>query len=120
MGEKKSGLQGPVMIEAKVHLVNPDNGSTAVVTYSFPPGRAPSAEDVAKAIAEAGNAGKKHGMAPMGPSTFFNAVLVKRKTGRVGNFALPREMDFPEGLETVEYYYRSRDDEDELEDEDEE
>lgn len=118
MGEKKKGLQGPVMIEAKVHLVNPDNGSTAEVTYSFPPGRAPSAEDIAKAIDAAGKAGKKHGMAPMGPSTFFNAVLVKEKTGRVGNFAVPLEFGFPEGLETVEYDYRNRDDE--LEDEDEE
>ena len=111
-------VQGPVQLEAKVHLVNPDTGAQAVVTYSFPPGRAPTEEEISRAIGEAAVAGEPHGMLPMGPRTFFNAVLVKEKTGRVGNFAVPREMYFPEGLVTAEYdVYESEYDDEDWEDE---
>lgn len=111
--------QGPVQLEAKVHLVNPDTGAMAVVTYLFPPGRAPTEEEISKAIVEAAVAGEPHGMLPMGPRTFFNAVLVKEKTGRVGNFAVPRGMYFPEGLVTAEYdvYESEYDDDEDWEDE---
>ena len=114
-------VQGPVQLEAKVHLVNPDTGAMAVVTYSFPPGRAPTEEEISNALDEAAAAGVPHDMMLMGPHTFFNAVLVKEKTGRVGNFAVPRGMYFPEGLVTAEYHpsYGSEFDDD-LDDEEDE
>lgn len=95
-------------------------GHTAKVTVGLAPGRPASAEDILRAINQAAEAGERHEMKPMAPATFFNYVLVKEKTGRVGNFATPASMEYELACGTIEYHHDAPDDDDDIfEDEDE-
>ena len=89
-----SAVLGPAQIEAKVHFVHPETGNTAVATFGFPPGQPVTSEDIERALRKSSEAVAEHGYVLMGPNSFFNHVIVKEKTGRVGNFALPRSFDY--------------------------
>lgn len=94
---------GPVSIEAVVHLVNPETGDTGKVTYGFSVGREVTAKDIERALRGSAEAAREHGMALMAPDTFFNHVLVKEKTGRVGNSATPSEFNYDAfGIDTAD------------------
>jgi len=86
-------ILGPIEIELKIHFAHPD-GHTASATYSMPVGQPVSAENIETAVREALAAVAEKGFLLMGPDTFFNGVLVKRKFGRVGNFAAPAEFEY--------------------------
>jgi hypothetical protein len=116
-----SEVLGPIQLEAKVYFVNPETGDTATATYSFPPGRPVDKEAIESAFRKSAEAVGDTGFVLMAPSTFFNHVLVREKTGRIGNFATPRDFQYDAfGLELGDANRRdwSEDDEDEDEDED--
>lgn len=120
MGESDKKFIGPVTFDAIVHLISED-GRSAKVTVGLAPGGSITRDDVLRAIGQAAEAGEDHGMKPMGPETFFNHVLVKEKTGRIGNFAVPSSMYYELESGVIEYNRRQVEDEDEdiFEDEDE-
>jgi hypothetical protein len=114
----KTKFVGPVTLEAVVHLVS-EEGHTAKVTVGLAPGIPVTADDLLGAINQAARAGEKHSMKPMAPSTFFNHVLVKETTGRVGNFATPASMEYELESGVIEYRDEPADDDDDFLDEDE-
>lgn len=92
---------GPVTLEAKIHVINPETGDMGVVTYNFSPGQPVTEESIEESMQAANDAVVEHGMLLMAPYTFFNHVLVKEKTGRVGNFAVPNSFHYDAfGLKT--------------------
>lgn len=119
MSDKSEQFIGPVTFDAVVHLVSED-GRSAKVTVGLAPGRPISREDVLRAISQAAEAGEDHGMKPMGPSTFFNSVLVREKTGRIGNFAVPSNMHYELESGVIEYRHERDDEDDDFEDDDDE
>lgn len=111
-------ILGPIQIECKVHFVHPD-GHLAAVTYTFPPGRAVSEEDIRRAVEKSASAVSEKDFALMGPYTFFNHVIVAEKTGRHGHFAVPASFQYDGfGLPMQEFEGDEPDDEDEFEDKD--
>lgn len=86
---------GPVVIEGKIHLIEPESGSTAVATYGFGPGKTPSPDKVREAIKQS-TAAAPPGFRPMTEDEFFNKVVVKEATGTEGKFAVPADFRFAE------------------------
>lgn len=83
---------GPITLEAKVHFATSE-GQIGAVTVGLPPGATVSHQRLLCAIGQA--------LAVMPPdyrlldgSEFLNHVLVREKTGRSGDFACPRDMEF--------------------------
>lgn len=114
-----SKVLGPIQLEAKVHCIHPETGGSAKVRYSFSPGQPVDAAAIEKALRVAAEAVTEHGYVLMGPATFFNHVLVKEKTGRIGNFAMPADFDYDAfGLETAEAERPDIEDDDDFEDDD--
>lgn len=114
-GEPK--ILGPIEIELKVHMAHPD-GQQGVATYAMPVGQPVSADGLEIAVRSCLDAVGKHGFRLMGPDTFFNRVLIKDRTGRAGNFAVPLSMEYTGfGLEMQELdRVRGHEDEDEGDD----
>lgn len=88
-----SKLIGPFQVELKVHVRNDATRQSAVVTYTLPPGRLPMLEDIHAALG-ASLAGIPDGFRLLDSHDFFNRILVKEKTGRIGNFAVSPEFDY--------------------------
>ena len=109
-------ITGPIEIDVKVHLLHPETGDTAIVTYGLSPGKVPGADSIREALNASLKAGERHGMVLMGAETFFNHVLVKKKFGRVGNFATPSEFRYDHDLPTADVPHVEFDDEDDMED----
>jgi len=107
---------GPITLNAVVHLMSPE-GHTAEVSIGLAPGRPVDAAAITRAIRQAAEAGAEHGMKPMGPATFFNHVLVKAKTGRVGQFATPDSMQYELDTGVIEYEPEEADDDEDEDDE---
>lgn len=79
-------LIGPFTIDVKVHVAG--ENTIGAVTVGLSPGKVPTLESIQRAIGQA--------IAALPPEyhllngdDFFNKVLVKEKTGRIGNFATP-------------------------------
>lgn len=95
-------ILGPIQFEGKIHMVHPE-GHHATVTFKFAPGRPITVDGIESALRTAQQAVEEQGFILMGPSTFFNHVLVKEKTGRSGNFAITKDFQFDAfGMETHE------------------
>lgn len=84
---------GPITLEAKVHVANDEENMIGAATYTLPVGRAITAEDMHRAIGGV-LAAMPEGWRLLDGNEFFNKVLVKEKTGRAGNFAVPADMDY--------------------------
>lgn len=108
---------GPIQLDAHISFVNPE-GAIATVKFGFAVGRPVTEEDLRRAV-EVSAQRVPDDFKLMGPDTFFNHVLVKQRTGRHGNFAVPHQMrcDWP-GLEMAEGPRLPVDDEDDEDDED--
>lgn len=79
---------GPFTIDIKIHVQSEKEGTIGSVTYGLSPGRVPTREDFIRGIGAA-LAALPDGYSLLNGDDFFNKVLVKEKTGRVGNFAVP-------------------------------
>ena len=80
---------GPVQISGKIHMIRHDEKATAVVDYDFKVGQPISQDYILEAIGKAIESVPKS-FRLMDGSEFFNYVVVKEMTGRVGNFAVPQ------------------------------
>lgn len=81
---------GPITIDVKVHVGN-DNGVTGAATVGLPVGEVPTIVDLHEAIGKA-LAALPGDFRLLEPGEFLNRVLIKEKTGRIGNFAVPPTM----------------------------
>lgn len=113
---KAKGIIGPVQLEAKIHVINPDTGGHGTLTYSFPPGKAVTEDQVRNAIVKSVAKLSDQGFYLMGESTFFNHVLIKEKFGQVGNFAVDSDFQYTENeFDTRDFERQDIEDEDEYE-----
>lgn len=104
-------------LEANVHFVNPETGDTATATYTFPPGQPVDEAAIERACRKSAEAVSDTGFVLMAPSTFFNHVIVRQKTGRIGNFATPRDFEYAAfGMPTGDANRRDWSEEDEDDD----
>lgn len=85
---------GPIQLEAKVSIAC--EAGTATVTYSFPPGQPVSEEMLLFAMGKCLLSTQQQlPDAELMPAfEFFNEVLIPEKTGKVGNFALPKHFEY--------------------------
>jgi hypothetical protein len=81
-------LIGPFTFDVKVHVESQDERTIGAVTIGLAPGKVPTIEDIHRAIGQA-LAALPDGYTLLEGKDFFNRVLVKEKTGRIGNFATP-------------------------------
>jgi hypothetical protein len=81
-------LIGAFTIDVKVHVENKAEGTIGAVTIGLAPGKVPTLEALHRAVGQTLSALPK-GYELLGGEDFFNKVLVKEKTGRIGNFATP-------------------------------
>jgi len=116
-----SKVLGPIRLDAQISFIDPETGNVATVNYGFPPGQPVSAEDIEAAMRACAEAVAKTGpYVLMGPNTFFNHVIVKAKTGRIGMFALPASFRYDAfGMEIAEADWHEYEDEEDFDDEDE-
>lgn len=84
---------GPFTIELKIHVRNDEDGATGEIAYTCPPGRLPALEGLHAAIGESIKQ-LPEGWRLLDSDEFFNQVLVKKKTGRGGNFAVPDSFSY--------------------------
>jgi Flp pilus assembly protein CpaB len=82
---------GPITLGAQVHFAKGDLIGSA--TVGLPPGKPVTEEAIERTIGKALAALPK-GSRLLTADEFFNRVLVKEKTGQVGNFALPSSFDY--------------------------
>lgn len=82
---------GPLMIEAKVYFATKDSMGSATVGLGI--GQPVSVEDIYRAIGQTLAALPKN-YRLLTPDEFFNRVVVKEKTGRFGNFAVPASFKY--------------------------
>ena len=93
MGEKSaSGILGPIVLKGFVHFTD-GQGVFGFAEVGLSPGAVPTEERLVRAM---GNtlAAIPEGCRLLNADEFFNQVLVKERTGRVGKFALPGSMDY--------------------------
>lgn len=85
---------GPIQIEAKIHFNV--GGNIGFVNFGFPVGEPVTESDLLVAIGKAITEIREQfdQVELMHPEAFFNQVLVKEKTGRVGKFELPDSFDY--------------------------
>jgi len=84
---------GPITLEAKVHIANDEDGTIGAATVGLAVGKPVTLEALHRAIGQT-LAALPEGYRLLEPSEFFNKVLVKEKTGRVGNFATPGSFNY--------------------------
>ena len=73
-----------------------DAANIAKVTFGLSPGKVPNDNDILIAIGAALKAVRESlpDVSLMSSKDFFNRVLVKEKTGRIGHFAVPSSMEY--------------------------
>lgn len=84
---------GPITLEAKVHVANDEDGTIGAATVGLAVGQPITLEALHRAVGQTLSA-LPDGYRLLSPSEFFNRVLVKEKTGRVGNFATPASFSY--------------------------
>lgn len=83
----------PVTLEVRVHIVNDDTGQIGSAVVGLSPGRPVTRQALYRAIGQT-LAAIPTGFRLAPPDDFFNKVLIKEKTGRVGNFATPSSFHY--------------------------
>jgi len=91
---KELTMHGPVVVELKVHLMNPETEQRAVMTYAMPPGKYPSAQDIDERMKKLGREMNEHapGFEPMDRREFMADILEERSGHRM-HVACPPEFD---------------------------
>lgn len=83
---------GPITLEAKVHIIR-DDGTIGSATVDLSPGKPVQIEDLHQAVGLA-LAALPDNFRLLTADEFFNCVLVKEKTGRIGHFATPESFRY--------------------------
>jgi hypothetical protein len=86
-------LLGPFTVDVKVHIANDEDGTIGAATVGLAPGKVPTLEAFHRAIGQT-LAAMPDGYRLLTGGEFFNQVLVKEKTGRRGNFAVPASFNY--------------------------
>ena len=86
-------LIGPIVLEAKVYFTNAEGGVIGNATVGLTPGKLVTLESLHRAVGQA-LAAIPDDCRLLGPDEFFNKVLVKEKTGRIGHFATPSSFHY--------------------------
>lgn len=81
-------LIGPIVLEAKVYFTNAEEGVIGSATVGLSPGKPVSLESLHRAVGQT-LAALPDDFRLLNADEFFNKVLVKEKTGRIGHFATP-------------------------------
>lgn len=94
----KTSVLGPFTLEAKVYFTDEAGSVIGSANVGLSVGRVPDEAAIMRAIGQTLAAiGDEYRLLPAGD--FFNKVLVKEKTGRAGNFAIPASFSYdPEAL----------------------
>jgi len=89
---------GPITLEAKVHFAIDDDDVIGAANVGLSVGQPVTLEALHRAVGQT-LAALPDGARLLTPQEFFNKVLVKEKTGRVGRFATPANFQYdPEAL----------------------
>lgn len=94
MADKELVMHGPVEVELKVHLMNPETEQRAVMTYGMPPGKYPSAQDIDERIKKLGREVSEHapGFELMDRREFM-ADMMEERSGHRMHVACPPKWD---------------------------
>ena len=89
---------GPITLEAKVHFAIDADGVIGAANVGLAVGAPVTLEALQRAVGQT-LAALPDGARLLTPDEFFNKVLMKEKTGRVGRFATPASFQYdPEAL----------------------
>jgi hypothetical protein len=86
-------LIGPITLEAKVYFTNADGDVTGSANVGLGAGRPVTLEALHRAVGQT-LAALPDDCRLLSPDAFFNKVLVKEKTGRIGHFATPSSFHY--------------------------
>lgn len=86
-------LIGPIVLEAKVYFTNAEKGVIGSATVGLAPGKPVTLESLHRAVGQT-LAALPDDCRLLNADEFFNEVLVKEKTGRVGHFATPSSFHY--------------------------
>lgn len=84
---------GPITLEAHIHFANDAEGVIGSANVGLAPGKPVTLEALHRAIGQT-LAAIPDDCRLLTPDEFFNRVLVKEKTGRVGRFATPASFQY--------------------------
>ena len=85
---KKLTMHGPVILEAKVAIINEETGDTGTATIELPTGRFPTTEDMQEVIDKVAKEVEPASFRLMTRKEFMKQ-LIREKTGSDEKFAVP-------------------------------